>query len=160
MIRGEPLLFSGTISLNAEPARVWDFLLDAKAFAACVPGIEDVNQIDDRTFEGTINATIGPMSGDFPFRAQIEDSQPPSELSAHVEGKDSVTKSTIEAQLGMTLTPSHAGGTELAYRAVVDIHGRLAIIGDMVLRATAAVMLDEFTNRVRRNLEEGIAETV
>ena len=151
------MLFSGSITLNADPDKVWDFLLDVNAFAACVPGVENVTQIDDRTFEGIIQATVGPISGEFPFRAHIEDSNPPTELSDRVEGTDSVTKSTIDAELGMTLVPVGAGQTELTYRAVVNIHGRLAIIGDMVLRATAAVMLTEFTNRVRQNLENDLA---
>ena len=151
------MLFSGTIVLKADPMRVWEFLLDANAFAACLPGIEKVTQIDDRTFEGTIEATVGPISGEFPFRAHIEDSNPPTEMSALVEGTDSVTKSTIDAELRLTLASAEPGQTELAYRAVVNIHGRLAIIGDMVLRATAAVMLDEFTKRVRRKLESDMA---
>ena len=151
------MLFSGSMTLNAEPARVWDFLLDVNAFAACVPGVQNVTQIDDRTFEGAIEATVCPISGEFPFRAHIEESNPLTELSARVEGTDSVTKSTIDAELSLTLVPIETSHTELAYRAVVNIHGRLAIIGDMVIRATAALMLDEFTNRVRRNLESDMA---
>ncbi len=145
--------FSGNITLKAEPPEVWDLLLDARTFAECVPGIGKVNQIDDRTFEGTIEMTVGPISGEFPFQAHIEESAPPRELSARVEGVDSVTKSTIDGQLGLTLTPTGPGETELAYKADVNIHGRLAIIGDMVLRATAAVILEEFTKRVRSRLE-------
>jgi carbon monoxide dehydrogenase subunit G len=151
------MLFSGSMTLDAEPDRVWELLLDPISFAACVPGIENVNQIDERTFAGSIDATVGPISGEFPFRAHIEDSKPPTELSARVEGTDSVTKSTIDVELHMTLTTGAAGQTDLAYRAVVNIHGRLAIIGDMVLRATAALMLGEFTKRLRRKLEEGMA---
>lgn len=151
------MIFSGTMTLNAEPMKVWDLLLDAKSFAACVPGVENVTQIDDRTFEGSIEATVGPISGEFPFRAQIEESKPPTELSARVDGADSVTKSTIDAQLQMRLTPVEPSQTELSYRAIVNIHGRLAIIGDMVLRATAVLMLEEFKNRVRNKLESDMA---
>ncbi len=151
------MILSGSITLNVEPVKVWNLLLDAKAFAACVPGIEDVTQVDDRTFDGTVEATVGPISGKFPFRAHIEDSNPPTELSARVEGVDSVTKSTIDAEMRVTLAAIDAGQTSLTYHATINIHGRLAIIGDMVLRATAALMLEEFTNRVRRKLEGDMA---
>lgn len=150
------MLFSGTMTLDAEAGKVWDFLLDAKAFAACVPGVEKVVQIDERTFEGVIQATVGPISGEFPFRAEIKDSKPPTELSALVHGTDSITRSTIDAELSLVLTALPADQTELGYKAVVNIKGRLAIIGDMVLRATAAVMLEEFKDRVRRNLESDL----
>ena len=65
--------------------------------------------------------------------------------------------SALTTSMSLTLAPIETSHTELAYRAVVNIHGRLAIIGDMVIRATAALMLDEFTNRVRRNLESDMA---
>jgi carbon monoxide dehydrogenase subunit G len=43
--------------------------------------------------------------------------------------------------------------TELGYRADVQIQGRLAILGDMILRATASLMLEDFAERLRKRLE-------
>jgi carbon monoxide dehydrogenase subunit G len=152
------MLFNGTITLDAEPQRVWDLLLDLSSLTACVPGVDNLVQVDDVTFTGTIHATVGPMSGEFPFRAHIEDSDPPTDLSARVEGTDSITKSTIDADVRVTLASMGLNQTVLTYQATVNIHGRLAIIGDMVLRATAAVILNEFTKRVRARLDGDIAE--
>jgi hypothetical protein len=39
------------------------------------------------------------------------------------------------------------------YRADIAIKGRLAILGDMVLRATGALVLEEFARRLREKLE-------
>jgi carbon monoxide dehydrogenase subunit G len=38
------------------------------------------------------------------------------------------------------------------YKADVKIKGRLAILGDMVLRATATLILQEFTRRLHKEL--------
>ena len=147
------MLFEGKITVNAEPGAVWELLLDVDEFAACVLGVENVKKIDDKTFEGTIAASVGPISGQFAFTAQIVDSDPPKSMSSQVVGTDSVTKSTIQSEMTMTLTPLATNETELAYRTVADIRGRLAIIGDMVLMATAKLMLQEFANRLRRRIE-------
>jgi carbon monoxide dehydrogenase subunit G len=40
----------------------------------------------------------------------------------------------------------------MEYRADVKIKGRLAILGDMVLRATATLILQEFARRLRKAL--------
>jgi len=40
------------------------------------------------------------------------------------------------------------------YKAEVKITGRLAILGDMVLRATATLILQEFTRRLHKGLGE------
>lgn len=145
--------FSGHILVDAAPAAVWEFLLDPKRLAGCVPGVEEVTQIDERTFDGTISATVGPMSGKFVLRATIVESAPPAELTARIQGTDSVTKSVLESDVVMTLTGADAGATDFGYRAEVNIKGRLAILGEMVLRATTSLMLEEFARRLQREFQ-------
>ena len=146
------MILEDSMTIDAPAQEIWDFLLDVKRSAACVPGVEEVTMIDDRTFDGVILARVGPISGKFSFRAKIVDSKPPTELKAEVEGTDSVTKSSLKMDVSMTLTPIDPSSTTFAHRAVVDIKGRLAILGDMVLRTTAVLILDEFTKRIRAQL--------
>ena len=146
------MIFEDRVTLDAPSQRVWDTLLDIDRMSRCMPGVEEVQQIDDRTFDGTIAASVGPISGKFAFRAHILESDPPRELTAEVKGTDSVTKSTIDAAMDMKLEPLGAAQTGLAYHARVDIHGRLAILGDMVLRATGGLMCEEFFNRLKTEL--------
>ena len=145
--------FQGSIAIKAPREKVWALLLDIDRFSACVPGVEDVAQIDERTFDGVIQATVGPMSGKFTFRAQIVASTPPSEMTTELNGTDSVTKSKVRSTTSMSLVEVQAQQTDLRYDSTVDIQGRLAILGDMVMRATATLILEEFGNRVRRELE-------
>jgi hypothetical protein len=42
------------------------------------------------------------------------------------------------------------------YRADVKIKGRLAILGDMILRATATLILQEFSRRLHKGLGDGV----
>ena len=145
--------YEGKVTLKAEPLQVWDYLLDVDKFSACMPGVEDLTRIDDTTFDGTMHAKVGPMSGNFNFRAQILDSDPPTQLNARVEGNDSMTNSTMTSDITMTLSALGPYQTELAYLSIVDIHGRLAIIGDMVIRATGAQVIKEFFKRLAANIE-------
>jgi uncharacterized protein len=146
------LIFSDVLLIDATPAEVWALLLDVDRFAACIPGVQHVTAVDDRTFDGTIQAVVGPMSGSFTFRASIVEAQPAESLAARVLGTDSVTRSTMKADMMMSLSPVAPGKTELTYHTTVDVQGRLAILGDMVLRATATMMLREFGARLRRQL--------
>jgi carbon monoxide dehydrogenase subunit G len=146
------VIFSDSLVLEAPPSQVWDLLLDVDRFSACVPGVQQVTPVDARTFDGTMLASVGPMSGTFTFRANILEAEPQRTLTARVNGTDSVTRSTVAADLAMALSPVTADRTELSYQATVDVHGRLALLGDMLLRATASVMLREFGVRLRREL--------
>ncbi len=119
-----------------------------------VPGIDEVKQIDDKTFDGIISATVGPISGKFNFRSTIVESRPPEQMVVRTEGTDSVTKSTVNADMTVDLHSISDAKSQMDYQADVKIKGRLAILGDMVLRATATLILQEFTRRLRKGLGE------
>ena len=146
------MIFEGKIDLGVPIANAWEFLIDINKFKDCLPGIEEVRQIDDKTFEGTLAATVGPMSGKFNFRSTILESKPPEQMVVRTEGTDSVTKSTINADMTVDLCKVSEEKTEMNYKADVKINGRLAILGDMILRATATLILQEFARRLNKGL--------
>jgi carbon monoxide dehydrogenase subunit G len=148
------MIFDGQIDLDVSAEKTWDFLIDVNKFSTCLPGIDAIKQIDDKTFDGTISATVGPISGKFLFRSTIVESRPPEQMVVRMEGTDSVTKSTVNADMTMDLCSVAADKTQMNYRADVKIKGRLAILGDMVLRATATLILQEFARRLNKALGE------
>jgi carbon monoxide dehydrogenase subunit G len=148
------MILDGTIDLDVPAQKAWDFLIDINKFSSCLPGIDQVNQIDDKTFDGTISAAVGPISGKFNFRSTILESHPPEQMVVHTEGVDTVTRSTVNADMTVDLHPVSQSKSRMDYKADVKIKGRLGILGDMVLRATATLILEEF----RKRLQKGLAE--
>ncbi|HET7030048.1 MAG TPA: SRPBCC domain-containing protein [Candidatus Limnocylindrales bacterium] len=146
---------AGTISIAAPPGAVWALVTNPIGLARCVPGVGDIRQVDERTFEGTILASVGPVDGSFAFRSVMTTAEFPSALVVEVAGTDSVTKSRLEMTVRAGLTEPAAGMTDLAYQAEVKVRGRLAILGEMVLRATAGMMIGEVTKCLRSQLEGG-----
>jgi len=146
------MIFDGKIDLDVPVNKAWDFLIDINRFSACLPGIEEVKQIDDKTFEGALAAAVGPISGKFSFRSTIVESRPPDQMVVRTEGTDSVTKSIVNADMTVDLRKLTDNKTQMDYKADVKIKGRLAILGDMVLRATATLILQEFARRLHKEL--------
>lgn len=144
--------YQGKVAFRAAPADIWRVALDIEQFAECMPGVRDIVKIDDRSFEGGMSAKVGPVSGEFTFRAEIVEAEEPVRLVARVEGQDSLTKSAMTAAIEMTLAEAE-GGCELAYASDVAIKGRLGIVGDMILRATGMQVIEEFFNRLRAKVE-------
>ena len=148
------MILDGKIDLNVAAEKAWGFLIDINKFSTCLPGIDEVTQIDDKTFDGIISANVGPISGKFNFRSTILESRPPEQMVVRTEGTDSVTKSTVKADMTVDLRRVSDTQSQMDYRADVKINGRLGILGDMVLRATATLILQEFTKRLHRGLGE------
>lgn len=145
---------TGAIEIAAPPDRIWEVLVNPVSLAACVPGVKDVRQVDPRTFEGAITAAVGPMQGDFSFGAVITRDAFPTDLDVEVAGTDSVTGSRLEARVHAAVEGGPAGPATMRYEAVITVKGRLAILGEMVLRATASVMIGQVTKCLRTRLEE------
>ena len=148
------MILDGTIALEVPAQKAWDFLIDINKFSTCLPGIDQVTQIDDKTFDGVISAAVGPISGKFNFRSTILESRPPEQMIVHTEGVDTVTKSTVNADMTVDLHPVSESQSRMNYKADVKIKGRLGILGDMVLRATATLILQEFARRLHKGLAE------
>jgi hypothetical protein len=148
------MIFDGKIDLDAPARKAWDFLIDINKFSTCLPGIDSVTQIDDKTFDGVISAAVGPISGKFNFRSTILESRPPEQMVVRTEGTDTVTKSTVNADMTVDLRSVSDSKSQMEYKADIQIKGRLAILGDMVLRATATLILQEFTRRLHKGLGE------
>jgi len=148
------MILDGKIDLDVPVHKAWDFLIDINKFSTCLPGIDEITQIDDKTFDGIISAAVGPISGKFNFRSTILESQPPQQMVVQTVGTDSVTKSTVNADMTVDLREVSETTSQMDYKADVKIKGRLAILGDMVLRATATLILQEFTRRLHKGLGE------
>jgi len=143
----------GAIEIAASPEAVWRVLIDPIDLAACVPGVDEVRQLDPQTFEGVVRASVGPIDGRFEFRAVRTSERFPDDLVVDVEGTDSMTRSRVLTHVEAAVVEHEPGRTTLTYRATVTTKGRLAIIGDMVLRATAGVMIGQVTRCLRGRLE-------
>lgn len=143
----------GSIEVAAPPAEVWAAIVDPVALAACVPGVRDVRAVDERTFEGRISAAVGPIEGDFSFTSVLTESIFPDRLVVAVDGTDSVTKSRLHADVHASVAEPSAGRTDLRYDAEITVKGRMAILGEMVLRATAGVIIGQVTKCLRSRLE-------
>jgi carbon monoxide dehydrogenase subunit G len=143
----------GKIEIAAPASEVWAFILDPDRLSSCVPGVRDVLAVDDRTFTGRITASVGPMQSDFDFRSVIVRADFPADLGVSMTGSDAMTKSTLTADVAIVLESPDAGHTLLRYRATVTIKGRLSILGEMILRATAGAMIGEVAKRMRAQLE-------
>ncbi len=144
---------AGRIEIAAPAGQVWAAAIDPVSLAGCIPGVQEVRRIDDRTFSGSITAAVGPMEGDFTFIAVIERSDFPSDLMVQMNGTDSVTKSQLVATVQASLEQLDPERTALAYSATINVKGRLAILGDMILRATASVMIGELLKCLKARLE-------
>ena len=138
--------------INAPQEKVWELMFDIPRLSKCVPGIESVEVVDDKTYRGKLVVKVGPIKSKFGGIVKLTEVVPPQKIAGSVDGDDKTSASLIKATFTGTLTPV-ANGTEAAFIVDVNLRGRLAQFGGPVITATAKKLTAEFAKNLRAQLE-------
>lgn len=138
--------------IHAPRETVWNFLFDIPKLSQCVPGIESVEVVDDRTYRGKLVVRVGPIKSEFTGKVTLTEVNGPDRIAGTVEGDDRSSASSVKATFTGTLTPT-ADGTEAAFQVDANLRGRLAQFGGPVIMATAKKLTAEFAKCLKSRLE-------
>jgi len=138
--------------IKAPQAKVWDFLFDIPRLSECLPGIESVEVVDDKTYRGKLVVKVGPIRSSFTGTVILTEVEAPNRIAGTLEGDDKSSASSVKASFTGTLKPLD-GGTEAAFEVEANLRGRLAQFGGPVIHATAKKLTAEFARSLREKLE-------
>jgi hypothetical protein len=146
------MLIKDSFVINAPQEKVWEFLFDIPKLSQCVPGIESIEVVDDKTYRGKVVVKVGPIKSEFGGAVTLTEVEAPNRIAGMVEGNDKSSASSVKATFSGTLTPVD-GGTEAAFQVDANLRGRLAQFGGPVIIATAKKLTAEFAKNLRAQLE-------
>jgi len=146
-----------TFRVDEPVEKVWVFLRDPRKVAACMPGAQITEQVDDHTYKGAIKVKVGPSVTDFKGELQVLrlDGQA-HEIEIAGKGQDVRGKGSA----GMKMTGKlHAvdGGTEVSSVAELNVVGILAQMGARVINQVNDIMFEQFVKNFRQQLQSGAA---
>ena len=139
--------------VNAPVDRVWNFLLDARSLAGCVPGCNHAEPAGENAYRALMKAKIGPISANFKIRIDIAESNPPTFLRSTMRGEDSKMASNLTASNVIELTSLEPEKTEIYYRSEVNVLGRLGKFGEGIMKRKAREVGEQFVRSVKERLE-------
>jgi len=138
--------------IKAPQDKVWEFLFDIPKLSECVPGIESVEVVDDKTYRGKLVVKVGPIKSSFSGIVTLTEVEAPNRIAGTVEGDDKSSASSVKASFTGTLKAVD-DGTEAAFVVDANLRGRLAQFGGPVITATAKKITAEFAKNLRAKLE-------
>ena len=147
------MIIEGKFTLKASIRKVWDSLLKPETLASCIPGAEEIELIDERTYNSVVKQKVGPISVKFKFTTILTEIDPPTHLKAVGKGADISKAGTFTQESTVDLKEIPGGEVEVSYRSNVNIVGRLATFGDRIMRAKAKSLEEQFTKALRERLE-------
>jgi len=151
------MLIEGKFTLKASIKEVWGFLLEPETLAACIPGAEKVEAIDDKNYEATVKQKVGPISVKFNFITTLVEVDPPKHVKAVGKGSAMGGMGTFTHEMTVNLAEISKDEVEVLYKTNISIVGRLATFGERIMRAKADKVGEEFTRNLQAKLKSRIA---
>jgi carbon monoxide dehydrogenase subunit G len=101
-------------TVNAPPMEVWGFVRDVHALCSCIPGVEQVKLVDDRTAQLTVKEKVGVVPLIVDLTARIDSEEPPNRLHAIA------TAEHLSMEIDVALE-ARGAGTEM--RGLISVKG-------------------------------------
>jgi uncharacterized protein len=155
---GMEFSFQGKVALQAPLRQLWSFLLDSDTLPSCIPGAENIERIDEKTYKGIVKQSVGPIRGRFEFTAVLAEVDPPYYIKTVGRASDKGVVGTIVQETMVTLNEITTGEVEISYTTKVNVFGGLPIIGRLIMEAKAKSMEKQFTDNLREKVREKLGE--
>lgn len=135
--------------LPLEPAAAWELLLDLPRVAPCIPGVSEVTAEGDGRFAGRMQAQAGPLRVNLAGTARIVSRDAAKkEAQLTLEAADRRLGGSARTNMTLQLAATAAGETELTISTDTNFGGRLATLGQPIIRRKAAATLEEFARNL------------
>src|SRR4051812_32914295 len=118
----------GEITVRAPRQAVYEAVRDARFFAACVPGVRELVEIDATHYTARFETKLAYMSFKFDVAVSLTRAEPPERLEATLEGTPLGVIGRLAASSVTTLTQD-GDDTRIAYAIEVALTGKLGAIG-------------------------------
>jgi carbon monoxide dehydrogenase subunit G len=151
------MLIEGRFTLQAPIQEVWDLLFEIDTLAACIPGAEKIEPIDDRIYDAIVKQKVGPITVRFKFTTTLTEIDPPRHVTAEGRGEDIGKAGTFTQKTSVDLTEISKDSVEISYSSNVSLVGRLATFGERIMRAKTKQMGEQITENLQEALKSRTA---
>ena len=139
--------FSGELTVTAPRAQVYAKVRDARFFASCVDGVQDLQETAPDTYSAVFATKVAYMSFKFNVTVQVVRAEEPSEIAAKVEGTPLGIVGRLTAT-SLTRLTEDGDQTKISYEVDTALTGKLGSLGQPVLRSKAKEMERQFAARL------------
>lgn len=148
---------TGELTVCAPREAVFDAVQDARFFASCVDGVQELIEIDPTHYDAVFETKVAYMKFRFKLSIEVTRKEPPSEMAAKIEGTPLGIVGRMTATSFTRLTQV-GDDTKIEYEIEANITGKLGSLGQPVLKSKAKELEKQFASRLRAKFEQTPSE--
>ena len=142
-------------TVPASTDEVWEFLLDPRRVAPCMPGAELTEVVNEHQYKGKVNIKMGPVSLAFNGDVDItERDDAAKRMVMKATGSELKGKGQANAIVVSSLERS-GSGTRMRISQDIDLSGPLAQYGRGMIQDVSGSLMNEFADRIQADLSRG-----
>ncbi len=140
--------------VKAPASAVWAFLTDPRRVASCLPGAAITEQVDDKTYGGTIAVKVGPVLANYRGKMHFERLDAAAyEAEIAATGQETRGKGGADMRMKSRIVERSPGESEVTVTSDVNVVGVLAQFGRGMIQDVSDILFQKFTDGMRRQLE-------
>src|ERR1051326_51631 len=143
--------FSGTQTMAAPIEKVWAFLEDVNNVAACAPGFQSMEVLEEEHWKAVVAVGIGAVKAKFTLDITRPDKEPPGHMT--MKGRGKAPGSAVDLNGDMRLTALDSDQTQMDWTATVVVSGTIASVGARLMQGVAERLTGQFFDCLRSKLE-------
>ena len=148
---------TGELSVRAPRQTVFDAVQDARFFASCIDGVQELTEIDPTHYDAVFETKVAYMKFRFKLSIEVTRKESPSDIDAKVEGTPLGIVGRLTATSKTRLTQD-GEQTKIEYEIEANLTGKLGSLGQPVLKSKAKEMEKQFAGRLRTAFEQAPSE--
>ena len=146
---------TGDYTFEADQQTTWNLLMNTDAIAAALPGVEELVPVEGETnqWRAEANLKIGSIGGTYTGVITMSEHEEPTKyrLTVAGEGQASIIQGT--ALIELMPNSDDSSKTTITWTADANISGKLASVGQRLIKATANMMSKRFFSELAKNLK-------
>lgn len=139
--------------VQESPERLWEFLGQIERVARCMPGVEDIEVIDEDNSKLRVTQALGPMSATFDLKMRITERDPGKTMGFTAIGRTvRGAAGNIRSANVVRLEELPEGGTKVLLDADVALGGMIGSVGQKVVAKQAGKVTRVFAESLAREI--------
>lgn len=140
---------SDSFTIQAKKADVWSVFMDVEKLSSCVPGCKEVTMVSPTRYEALMEVKVQFMTIHFKATGELTEAVEDSELKVQMTGQPVALAGLFRNELSVVLEESGPDATLIHYDMDLQMTGRLASLGEILMRSTVKKAAGEFAEKVQ-----------
>jgi carbon monoxide dehydrogenase subunit G len=148
--------FDNTLEVPLPPDEAWRVFLDIRRIAACIPGAELTEVVDERTYKGKVAVRIGPVAMSLVGRARLEEIDHVNRRArVKAQGADPKGRGSTDSVIDFRLEPA-GNGTRVLIHTDVKLAGAIAQYGrgSGMIQSVASQLIAQFGEALKTQIAQ------